>query len=378
MEKKRLKIGILFNFSPQWMGGVIYIINIIHTLDFLEDADKPQILLFYRSDLSKFIPEIKYPYLEAHEWKFPSLFKGYCKSLLTRRNVFIQDIIKKYPLDVLFPMHDFPVKSGKNVKLVSWWADLQHKHYPGFFSHSQVLARDIRTKLILRNCDHLVLSSNDVRNDFLKFYAVPKELNIHIFHFVSVIESFNMPETDIKKRYHLPEEYFLVSNQFHKHKNHRIVLLALARLKESGTKIHVAFTGKLPGQVNSAYLTEIHNIIESNKLHDQVTFLGVINRSDQLQLMKLSQAIIQPSLFEGWSTVNEDAKSLQVPVIASDLAVNIEQMEQQATYFDPHDEHGLAQILSTFPKRDVHQVLYEPYETRLKRAARELLEIFQS
>jgi hypothetical protein len=35
--------------------------------------------------------------------------------------------------------------------------------------------------------------------------------------------------------------------------------------------------------------------------------------------MKNATAIMQPSLFEGWSTVIEDAKSLQVPVIASDL-----------------------------------------------------------
>ncbi len=40
-------------------------------------------------------------------------------------------------------------------------------------------------------------------------------------------------------------------------------------------------------------------------------FLGFIDRGEQLQLMKNSIAIVQPSLFEGWSTVVEDTKAMQ-------------------------------------------------------------------
>ena len=61
--EKRLKIGILFNFNPNWMGGIVYIINLIKTLEFLDDDDKPEIILFYRSDLKKFVDEINYKYL---------------------------------------------------------------------------------------------------------------------------------------------------------------------------------------------------------------------------------------------------------------------------------------------------------------------------
>ena len=37
--KKRLRLGILFYFSSKWMGGIIYIGNLIKTLDFLDDYD---------------------------------------------------------------------------------------------------------------------------------------------------------------------------------------------------------------------------------------------------------------------------------------------------------------------------------------------------
>jgi hypothetical protein len=377
MEYRRSKLGILFNFSSQWMGGIIYIINIIKTLNFLDDDNKPEIFLFYRRDLNKFLGEIDYPYLHLVEWNFPSIAKGNLKSMLFRKNLFIQEILDKYPVEAIFPMHDFPVKSNTKVKLISWWADLQHKHYPEFFSKKQIIARNIRIKFILRNCNNLVLSSQDVKNDFLRFYNLRKDLKVHIFHFVSVIDNIeNVNINEIKEKYHLPDKYFLVSNQFHKHKNHKVVLLSLVKLKEMGIKKHIAFTGKLPNEINSSYLSEIRTIIGDNKLEDQVTFLGIVPRNDQLNIMKHSQAVIQPSLFEGWSTVIEDAKSLQVPVIASNLKVNIEQLRNDGVFFNPHNTVELASIMANFQDRNINDRFYEVYNKRIKEAAQELINIF--
>lgn len=61
-------------------------------------------------------------------------------------------------------------------------------------------------------------------------------------------------------------------------------------------------------------------------IRENVTFLGFVDRRDQLSLVKHSQALIQPSLFEGWNTSIEDAKSLSVSVIASDIEVHHEQL----------------------------------------------------
>ena len=47
--KKRLRLGILFYFSPKWMGGIVYIKNLIRILNFLDDDDKPEVVVFYRA-----------------------------------------------------------------------------------------------------------------------------------------------------------------------------------------------------------------------------------------------------------------------------------------------------------------------------------------
>jgi len=371
--ERRLRIGILFYFSPKWMGGIVYIINLIKTLDFLKDEDKPEVFLFYRPDLRRFLCEFNYPYINFIEWSFPSVIKGNILSLLLGKNLFIDKILGSYSLDTIFPIHDFPVRTLTKVRLISWWADLQEKYYPEFFTPIQRWGRSLRVKWIIKNCNFLIVSSQAVKDDFERFYNLHNGLKIYIFHFVSVIDRIgNSSIGDLRVKYSLPERYFLVSNQFHKHKNHKVLLLALSRLKKMGINVHIAFTGRFPTAPDSPYLTDLHKLIEENDLHNCITMLGLISRSDQLLIMRYSQAVIQPSLFEGWSTVIEDAKSLQVPVIASNLKVNIEQLGKNGIYFDPHNPDEIADLIGNFPERNLNELFYTDYRTRLNEAAIEL------
>ena len=378
MENKRLKLGILFNFSPKWMGGVIYVINLVKTLNFLKDEEKPEITLFYTSELNKFLHEFNYPYLTMVEWTFPTVVRGNIRSWLLRKNVFYDELIQKHNLDAVYPAKNFPVKSRTGAKVVAWYADLQHKYYPEFFSRRIILHRNIRLYFMLRNADDLVVSSQAVKDDFSKFFRLRPGLKLHVFHFTSINDDYeDMDFQELKEKYQVPDQYYMVSNQFHKHKNHRVLLLALARLKEKGIRKHLAITGKFPQASDSPYLAELHKIIEENELHDQISLLGIIPRNDQINLMRYSQAVLQPSLFEGWSTVIEDAISLQVPVIASDLPVNIEQLKETGTYFRPHDAEALAEILRTYPERDMDQKPYGDYSARIKESVNVLMNVFR-
>ena len=377
-EKGRFRLGILFNFNPKWMGGVIYNLNIVKTLGFLNDEDKPLILLVYNPQLKKYIDEIDYPYMEKVAHDFPSIYKGYMQSFLKNENVFVHELVVSHQLDAIFPMHDYPVKSKLDAKLVSWYADLQHFYYPQFFTKRKRIERNERIKLILKNSKDLVVSSQAVKDDFLKFFKIPATLRIHIYHFVSIIEG--LPEVSyeaIRDQYKLEDHYYMISNQFHKHKNHKVAFEAVAELKKKGINICMAITGRFPEQPDSPYLQELHDIINANDLKDSIRFLGLIPRGDQLLLMKHAKAILHPSLFEGWSTVIEDAKSLQAPVIAANLAVNIEQLQETGTYFEPHNVKQLTEILESYPNRDFSKQIYELYDSRMKKAAYELVIIFK-
>ncbi|MCB0496584.1 MAG: glycosyltransferase family 4 protein [Cyclobacteriaceae bacterium] len=381
MEERR-RIGIIFNFSKNWLGGIYYVVNIVKTLNFLEDDKKPEVILFYDVALKEFLHEFDYPYITKVEWRFPSLIKGYLASWFTGKNTFIDDMVGQYKLDGVYPLMNQSVDAGKyekeGVKLVSWFADLQHKYYPGFFTKKQWWMREIRLKLMLRNTNNLVVSSHSVENDFNKFYKLKESLKISVYHFTSIIDDFKFENhSELLKKYNLPDKYFMVSNQFHKHKNHKVLLESLILLKKKKNDIHLAITGKFPSDSNSPYIVELYDLIEKNNLHDKISFLGVISRHDQLCLMRYCQAVVQPSLFEGWSTVIEDAISLQTPVIASDLEVNIEQLGDKGAFFSPHDADQLAGLLENHPVRiDFSKKLYEDYNDRVRGAAMKFIQIF--
>jgi glycosyltransferase involved in cell wall biosynthesis len=70
--------------------------------------------------------------------------------------------------------------------------------------------------------------------------------------------------------------------------------------------------------------------------------LGMVPRQHVIAMMRLCAAIINPSLFEGWSSTVEEARALNTPMLLSDIAVHREQMGSNAEYFNPLNVEQLA------------------------------------
>lgn len=377
-QGERKKIGIVYNTNPSWMGGVIYILNSIKILNWLPDERKPEVVVFFRKELKRFVTEIDYPYLTTIEVIFPGILRIYIESFIKGENILIEMLTKLYYVDAFFPVFDLPWRTKKGPQLVSWYADLQHKYYPEFFTKRKRIERDLRIRLILRNGQDLVVSSQAVLDDFQKYFNITR-IRPHIYHFTSVVDGYEALDFDeVRKENGLPERYFMVANQFHPHKNHKVILEALALLKQKGQKYFVAFTGRLPENEDKPHIKELRRLLEEHDLKDQIRFLGVISRAKQLCLLKNAQCIVQPSLFEGWSTVIEDAMSLQVPVIASSLKVNMEQLGEKGNYFDPLDAEELSVKISSHPNRhEMDENIYPDYDQRMREAAESLVSVFE-
>ena len=73
--------------------------------------------------------------------------------------------------------------------------------------------------------------------------------------------------------------------------------------------------------------------------------LGKVPYEDVIALMKNCEALINPSLFEGWSTTVEEAKSLGIKLLLSDISVHFEQLGNKAKYFKKNSALSLANLI---------------------------------
>jgi hypothetical protein len=73
--------------------------------------------------------------------------------------------------------------------------------------------------------------------------------------------------------------------------------------------------------------------------------LGLIDFKDVVCLLRYAKAVINPSLFEGWSTTVEECKSIGKNMILSNIRVHREQNPPDSVYFDPHNSQELASIM---------------------------------
>ena len=189
----------------------------------------------------------------------------------------------------------------------------------------------------------LILSSNDALKDYKKFYnKISKK--IEIIPFVSVIQEEHKKIEILKKYDLIKNKYFIVSNQFHLHKNFEIVINSFEKFYCKNKDYKLIITGT--AGKNNRYYSRILDLVTDQKSKRNIIFTGFLKKSDVLSLIYFSKCLIQPSKFEGWNTAIEDCKSLGVPVIASNISVHMEQLGQSGNYFDLGDNSSLLKILN--------------------------------
>lgn len=347
---ERRRVGILFiNRNTEWAGGNYYIYNLMLALKTLPDHDVPHLVIFTHtpSDFELVLKETNYPYIEFLPLEIAYSFTERVINKLSRIFFKKNSIIKRYSgqeAEALFPYKHYESLNNFATKIY-WIADFQEHYLPHFFTQDLLESRRKHQEFLASGKHRLVLSSKDALNDFERFYP-RHQCEVSILNFAVThpdFEKLNLNE--LLKYYKIKQPYFFSSNQFWAHKNHIIVLKAAKILKEKGLDFTIAFSGKESDSRNPDYFKGIKDFVVQNHLQNNIHFLGFMDRTHQLKLMKNAVAAIQPSLFEGWSTVVEDAKAMEQFIIVSDLKVHREQLSSNADFFDPNNELQLAELM---------------------------------
>ena len=228
------------------------------------------------------------------------------------------------------------------ISSICWIPDFQHLYLKKFFSKTEIKRRDKLFLDYIKRASSIIVSSNDAYSHLKKNYNI-NEIKTYILNFVPKIDIDNIKSLRyLEAKYKIEKNFLYVPNQFWKHKNHLILIECAKLLKKKNFRAKFIITGNpSKGEDNKVYLNFI-NKINKFKLNNYFNLLGFVPYKHVVSLLFHSNILINPSLFEGWSTTVEEGKILDKKMILSNLNVHKEQAPMKATFFNPNNAEDLA------------------------------------
>lgn len=272
-------------------------------------------------------------------------------------SVFLESLLMKNGVQVLSHNECYFLNSWSKVPMAAWVADFQWLHFP---EHYESVAKSLEhTKVCIRYlvkyCKVVVVSSFDAKKDLLAFAEGTPETKIRVLQFVAGApqsdgESILRDSSSIDLAKNGDRPYYVVCNQVWAHKNHLLVLRAFKVLHQrhgNGLPFRLICTGEIHDFRSKSTFLELEKFLSLNNLENFVTFTGSLPYRDVVVLQQMSLAIVQPSLFEGWSTAVEESKNIGKKMILSDIPIHREQNPRNSVYFDPYSDMDLAEKLES-------------------------------
>ena len=338
--KNNLKVVFDFQiFLLQEYGGISrYICNLAKKLSFLPAV---QVRIFAPLHFNRNLQGLKE--IPEFRCKIPfnntKLFRPtrYISKFLSQKSIikFKPDILH----ETYYSIENFATKGSKRVITVY---DLIHERYPDLFERSHMTTEPKR--LALQRADHIICISESTRRDVIEMLGVKAEKTSVVY--LGIDDNFLQPlEVNTKGTMH-KRPYLLYVGARGGYKNFGNFLIAFTQSERLKSDFDIICFGG--GSLNS------NELVISKKLGLRAGQLSQISGCDSVlfQLYKHAQALVYPSLYEGFGIPPLEAMVLGCPVICSFSSSLPEVVGDAAEKFDPLDKDAITSSIET--------VLYSP------------------
>lgn len=236
-----------------------------------------------------------------------------------------------------------------------WFAyipDFQHQYLAEYFTQAERLGRDANFRTLVENAAGVFVVSATVAADIARFYpAASRSKRILRFPqlYPDVSPAFTDQRAETLARLGLRAPFVLSCSQRWLHKQHELIVAGFAELLQSqpDSPLHLVFTGETRDHRDPGLAARVEALIDSLGLRHRVHHLGLVARTDQLQLVAAAHALVTASRFEGGAGASGilEAALLGTPIVASDIEPHRELGFGRAVYFDVARSRALADAL---------------------------------
>ena len=324
-----MRIGIMLRHYDQHGGGVrVYTHELLRAL--LSLPTSHEFVLLFRN-----------PALVGTYAHIPGVTEvaTFSRSVISWDQMHVPTAVRRYGIDVLYnPKYSIPL----GVRCPTAWVchGLDWYVMPGASRWTDRLSHQFLVPRYARKADAIIAVSEITRQHVVEFLHVPPE-RVHTIY-PGIAGAFRVQADDstraaVRRKYDLPDRYFLYSGAVYPPKNFSRLVQAYARVgPERG--IHLVIAGG-----ENRYLSEHElRVPEQLGLGDWVRWLGWVDRSMLPAVYQMSSALLLPSLFESFGLPIIEAFESGCPVLTADRSGAREVAAGAAMLVDPESVDAIA------------------------------------
>lgn len=302
-------------------------------------------------------------------------------------------------LDVLFiPAHTLPVIRKPGLPTVVTIHDLGAEYLAEYHQFPHKYYLNLATEYAAAQADALIAVSQATKKDLVEKLKV-EEKKIHVVYEGYDQKLFQPASIDvvrnILKRFDIQNPYLLFVGTVQPRKNLERIIEAFARiLRNKDTRISGA---KISHSIPVSEYLNLDLVIVGSKgwladdiyqaparygVADRVKFLGHVDDYDLPALYSGAEALVFPSLYEGFGLPILEAMACGCPVLTSQISSMPEVAGNSALYVNPYDIEDITSCLIDILDRGKGQELkVKGFEQSKKfsweKAAKETLEVLE-
>jgi glycosyltransferase involved in cell wall biosynthesis len=220
--------------------------------------------------------------------------------------------------------------------------DLIFRHLP---QHHKPLNRwylNLTLPLYCRRADHIIAVSEQTRRDLITIYRLPPAKISVVYEAADPRFGPQPPEAvaAIRGHYNLPERYLLFVGTIEPRKNLARLLAAFERLHAGRLTDALVIVGK-----RGWLYADFFAALERSPAKRAVLFPGFVPDADLPAFYAGAQALVLPSLYEGFGLPVLEALACGTPVVCSNTSSLPEIAGDAAAFFDPSDGDAIGDAL---------------------------------
>lgn len=223
--------------------------------------------------------------------------------------------------------------------------DLQHLHLPEFFSPEDIATRERHYRESCATADRIICVSEFTRQDVHRRYGIPLDRLVTIWNLPSQASSLALSEARcarLLRQMGIGRPFVFYPAQAWLHKNHQRLIKAFDAVRDSLPHgCMLVLTGRPPDASHpvSAQLAEM--IKQGSVCH-----LGFRTPLEIAALYRTAEALVFPSLFEGFGMPLVEAMMAGCPIACADNSSLPEIAGDAALLFDARSEGAIGEAIT--------------------------------